>query len=127
MFNLFIILFPILIGLAVHLLKFDEHDSKKRNIFVLSGVILTSIFVVIFMINTKQEAFTLLQLTDSMSLTYRCDGLSYVFLSLIALLFYSEYPNSFLLFVLWLALVLFYLLQIILQLNLLNLHFPYLY
>ena len=86
-FILLTILFPIIMGGLLFLKKYDDHhDDKPRNTFLAVSIILTSVLVFALMLFGGKETLTLLSLGENMPIAFRVDGLSYVFLTLIAIL-----------------------------------------
>lgn len=80
---IFTILFPILSALLLPMFKFT---NKKREIYSLTCVILTSLLVLAVIFKGQNQPLTLLSLSSQMSIAFKVDGLSKVFLLLIAIL-----------------------------------------
>ena len=86
-FILLTILFPIIMGGLLFLKKYDDHhDDKPRNTFLAISIILTSVLVFALMLFGGNDTLTVLSLGENMPIAFRVDGLSYVFLTLIAIL-----------------------------------------
>ena len=85
-FILLTILFPIIMGGLLFLKKYDDHNDKPRNTFLAISIILTSVLVFALMLFGGKDTLTLLSLGENMPIAFRVDGLSYVFLTLIAIL-----------------------------------------
>ena len=76
------VLFPILAGAIIPLFKFEE--ASKREIYVSTVVILNSLLVFgMFFLGIK-DSFTIVQLSESIGITLRIDGMSMVFGGLLA-------------------------------------------
>ncbi|MBR3288351.1 MAG: proton-conducting membrane transporter [Lachnospiraceae bacterium] len=77
------ILFPILAGLLVPVLKLNK---QARNVYVVIASLITSVFVFYLAFESKFTSFTLLNINKIFSIGFRIDGLSKVFLLIIATL-----------------------------------------
>lgn len=77
------VILPFIAGCCIALLPF--RSGKIRNIFTFSAVLLNSVLSV-FVILNRGGTLRLVQLTEKISVSLRCDGLSVVFLALIAFL-----------------------------------------
>lgn len=85
LFMLFTILFPIIMGACLPLFHFKNGKDNKRNLYVISIVIITSIFVFIN-IFMNHEMIQLISLLENMIIAFKIDSLSIVFLIMIACL-----------------------------------------
>ncbi len=85
-FILLTILFPIIMGGLLYMKKYDDKADNKRNTFSAIAVILTSVLVFALMLFSSKETLNLVSLLPNMPIAFRVDGLSYVFLTLIAIL-----------------------------------------
>ncbi len=85
LFLMFTILFPIIMGACLPLCKFNNGKDNKRNLYVISSVVITSIlvFINIFM---NHEMIQLITLLENMTIAFKIDSLSIVFLIMIACL-----------------------------------------
>ena len=82
---LFAILFPILASLGIcH--KRVSGSLRTLHIYVFTAVLLTSLVNGAAILSPRLNAVTLLHFTDTLSLTLAADGLSRVFLTIIAIL-----------------------------------------
>ncbi|MCR4655029.1 MAG: proton-conducting membrane transporter [Lachnospiraceae bacterium] len=81
-FLLIAVLLPILSGLAIP--AAGLRDVKKRNRFIETMVIITSVIVLALLFNTPQDHFVFARFTRHLSLSLRIDGLSRVFAGLIS-------------------------------------------
>lgn len=80
------ILLPILAGVMIPFLHFNDEDRKKRNAYVAFFVCLTSLCVLALIFGHTGETLTLIALSEQMQIAFRVDGLSCVFLALVAAL-----------------------------------------
>lgn len=81
---LVVILIPILSGALVPLIKFKKR--KHMEIFLEFFVLLNTCLVFCLLWNRPQEAFTAIQFTGDLSITFRIDGLALVFAGLVSAL-----------------------------------------
>lgn len=77
------ILFPVIAGLLIPYFKFSK---SKRQIYTISAVIMTSLLALLVIFLGNNEPLTLISLTSQMPIAFKVDGLSKVFLLLIAIL-----------------------------------------
>ena len=77
------ILLPIVAGLLIPVLKLN---NKTRNVYVVAVALITSIFAFYIAFSSNFTAFTLLHLNKIFSIGFKIDGLSKVFLLIIATL-----------------------------------------
>ena len=78
------IFFPIAMGLALLALNFKERG--KRQIYVASVCIANMIMSIVFMFTVPAREFTLVRFTDTISITFKVDGLSTVFGMIVSIL-----------------------------------------
>ena len=78
------ILLPIIGGAAIYYAGFT--DRKKRETAVLAVVVPVSVWVILMSLNDMGTAFTLLQLTKEISISFRIDGLGRIFALLVSVL-----------------------------------------
>ena len=78
------IFFPIAMGLALLALNFKERG--KRQIYVASVCIANMIMSIFFMFTVPAREFTLVRFTDTISITFKVDGLSTVFGMIVSIL-----------------------------------------
>ena len=78
------ILFPIIMGLLFY--KQNYKNDKSRNLFIISSTLITSLLIVGMMFFNDHQIHHIISLTDKLNIAFKVDGLSCVFLSLIALL-----------------------------------------
>lgn len=78
------ILLPLLVGITLFLLR--SHNSKIRNAFILTAVIINSAITLAVICTTDGGSLTLLRVTDDISLVLQIDGLGKVFACLLAVL-----------------------------------------
>ncbi len=77
------ILLPILAGLLIPVLKLNKFN---RNVFVVASTVITSVIAIYIAFISKITAFTLLHINNVFSIGFNIDGLSKVFLLIIATL-----------------------------------------
>ena len=85
LFLMFTILFPILMGACLPLMKFNNGKDKRRNTYVILSVCLTSllVFINVFM---NREMIQVISLLENMTIAFKIDSLSIVFLCIVACL-----------------------------------------
>ena len=83
MIVLFVILFPVLAGLILPLLKLNK---LSRNIYVLVASTATSLISLYLTFVTKFTEFNLLNINEVFSIGFKNDGLSQIFLLMISIL-----------------------------------------
>lgn len=76
------ILIPFLFGLCLPLVRFKER--RQRELYVIIPVIITSILVYTLIFFRQGDTFTIIRLTENLSISLRMDGLSCVFAGLVA-------------------------------------------
>ncbi|HQO56264.1 MAG TPA: proton-conducting transporter membrane subunit [Clostridia bacterium] len=81
---LFAVLFPMLAAIPLALPQLRE--TRTRNAYVLTAVLLTSLGVLLLVALPPDTHLALVQLLDGVALTLRADGLSRVYAAIIALL-----------------------------------------
>lgn len=81
---LFCILFPLVTGALLLVFKFKT--SKARQLYTGSVVLVNSLVTAFVLLQHPKDSFTLLKITDSISFTFRVDGLGSVFAALVAFL-----------------------------------------
>ena len=81
-FLLIPILFPIVAGLVV----FAINHRIARQIYVGTVLVLNAIAVFLISFLTETSSFTLWKFSDSLSITFRCDGVGKIFACLIAVI-----------------------------------------
>lgn len=83
-----IVLIPILLSLigGAIIPLFHFQDRKKRQLYIMFVVCLTAIATFFVILNRPEEAFTVVHLTDKLSISFRMDGLGMVFAGLISVL-----------------------------------------
>ena len=79
LFLLMTILFPILMGACLPLFKFNNGKDKRRNLYLISVTCITSILVLIN-IFMNREMIQLISLLENMTIAFRIDNLSILFL-----------------------------------------------
>lgn len=78
------IFFPVLCSLC---LAFNVFENRKlRNAFVFASVLINSIFVISAVIAKPADGFTLLKISESLSIALRMDGMSRIFCAITAIL-----------------------------------------
>ena len=81
---LVVILLPILAGIPIPVLPFK---NRKQLMWYVEGVtILTSVLVLLMLLNRPTDSFTLFQFTEELILEFRLDGLGMVFAVMVAFL-----------------------------------------
>ena len=84
MMMLVVILLPILAGIPIPVLPFK---NRKQLMWYVEGVtILTSVLVLLMLLNRPTDSFTLFQFTEELILEFRLDGLGMVFAGMVAFL-----------------------------------------
>ena len=78
------IILPILGGLGLLIAKFKERI--KRQIYVASIIIADMILSLIFIFTVPDQKFTLVQFTDTISITLKVDGMSTIFGMIVSIL-----------------------------------------
>ena len=78
------LLLPILGGLGLLIAKFKERI--KRQIYVASIIIADMILSLIFIFTVPDQKFTLVQFTDTISITLKVDGMSTIFGMIVSIL-----------------------------------------
>ena len=86
MLLLFTILFPILMGACLPLRKFENGKDKRRNIYVILSVFMTSIFVLLNIMMNQNTSVQVIELLENMTISFKIDQLSVLFLIIIAFL-----------------------------------------
>ena len=77
-------LLPVLTGASLPLFRFKAR--RFREWYVILSVVLTSLLLLAVLLGGTAQSVTLLKLTQDFSISFRTDGLSKVFLGLIAFL-----------------------------------------
>lgn len=80
------ILLPILGGFLLLFLKIPLEADRKRNTFLETVVILTSILVWLALFSVKREAVQVISLSGAFSIGFRLDGLSSLFAGMVSLM-----------------------------------------
>ena len=75
---------PVILGILYFVLPFKS--IKIRNIFTMTGVLISSIFVWINALYTPEETLTILHFTDALNISFRLDGAGKLFSCLSATL-----------------------------------------
>lgn len=78
------VLTPIILGAATMLFRFKS--ARKRQLYLFSSVLLTSLMVLWCLLRSNGETVTLIRLTDTISCTLHLDGMGKIFAGLVALL-----------------------------------------
>lgn len=78
------ILLPLVTGACLPLFHFQER--KHREWYVSAAVILNSLVILVLLLNRPEEAVTVLRLTETLTISFRLDGLSCVFCGLVGFL-----------------------------------------
>lgn len=78
------IIFPILAGCGLLLVKFNE--DKKRHIVVSVLIILTSIFAFAAMLSVPNSVVDLIRFNDTLTLSFKIDGCSQLFGGMVSIL-----------------------------------------
>lgn len=86
MLLLFTILFPILMGACLPLRKFENGKDKRRNIYVIFSIFMTSIFVLLNIMMNQNTSVQVIELLENMTISFKIDQLSILFLIIIAFL-----------------------------------------
>ena len=81
---IYVILFPMLLGVLVRIIPFKKRSSME--VFLLAGVILNSLAVWYLILTGVPEAFTLARFFGGLTITFKIDGLSMIFASLVSFL-----------------------------------------
>lgn len=77
---------PLVSGLLLPFLKIEEKQRKKRNLYCIINVCITSVLIFILLMNQSEVSFELIALNEQMCIAYQVDGLAKVFLLLIGVL-----------------------------------------
>ncbi|MCI8513886.1 MAG: proton-conducting membrane transporter [Lachnospiraceae bacterium] len=78
------ILLPVAAGACLPLFHFKERKARER--YVTAAVLATSLALLFLILNRPEGVITLLPLTEDLSIAFRMDGLSCVFLGLVGFL-----------------------------------------
>ncbi len=83
-FLLIIVLFPLVAGVLIPLLPFQ--NRRAMMIYIETAVVINSILVWLLLFNRPEGTFTLLKFTGNLSVTFHLDGLACVFAGLVSAL-----------------------------------------
>ena len=86
LFLLIPVLLPILGGFSLAFLKIPREDDRRRNIYMETIVIATSILVWIALFLVKREPVRVYSFTGSFSIAFGLDGLGSLFAGMVSLM-----------------------------------------
>ncbi len=78
------ILLPIFTGISLFLINFGS--KRKRSIYIMTMLVISSALTITFLINANGETFYLWYITEDLYISFRVDGLGSVFAGLVAVL-----------------------------------------
>ena len=81
---IFCVVFPLITGALILAIKFKSR--KARQIYVLAAVLINSIITGCLVFSRPAEAVTIINITESLSVSFKIDGLGSVFAGLVAFL-----------------------------------------
>ena len=83
-FMLLAVVLPLITGVLIPALPFK--NRKQMCIFMETGVLLTSVLVILLLLNPPSDTLTVFRFTGNLSITFRIDGAGSIFACMAAVL-----------------------------------------